>query len=574
MINISILNKFNKINDSEKKCINMILFIYMASVMIRFIIAIIEKEPHIMGDELSYTAMAYNYYKTGDFYSMQNYGVVTNIPNILYQFIISFSFYFGENFYIVIKLINSILVSLIIFPGYMLLKEYMKKEKAIFYAALTILMPFNNITSFAMAENLYFPLFVVSFYFIYRLIIETNNKYSILTSISIALLYLTKPHALALVISLIATTFIIFLISIMHRENNNQKRLLISLLKVFIYTISILLVIILIIRKEISVESILGEYSNNITDLANNKGSYPIIDFIKMAVSHVTIVSILYFFPIVVCIYNTMKGIKYGIKNNTNKYILSLLSLITFLSCLAMTIKFTINIYNDEHFLRLHVRYYYMALICLYYVAVCFIDKIKLSKIQKYIILSVFIIINMVNYLVSLPIYASPWATLSDNMDIYWLAEKNKLVIIIIFILSLNALVNFLKNKNARKDFIIYYIIFSLVANIGIVKNKILVMNPYWTTIHNNRVFIEGNILNNNSKVMLIDTAHENRTNIAFWLHYNYTDIKQLPEGTTITNDMIPNGTEYVITFGKFNIDLNQEIISSENSECNIVKFK
>ena len=405
MSNNILLDKYNKINkkltnlqinNSNKQYISMLLCIYMLSVIIRFLIAIIERQPHIMGDELSYTAMAYNFYKMGNFYPIQNYGVVTNLPNILYQFVISFSFYFGENFYIIIKLINCLLISLIIFPGYMLLKEYMTKDKAVIYTSMTILIPFNNITSFAMAENLFFPLFSISFYFSYKLITEYKHKYVIFTSFSITLLYLTKPHAIALILSLIATIFIIFIHSVICKNSTNQKQSIVVLVKVLICTTLMLFSITFIIKGQISVEALLGAYKKS--TLTGNKIVYPIGDFFKMALSHITITSIVYFVPIIVCIYVIIKGLRKESMVSKNKVILSILSLMTFCAFLAMTIKFTIYIYKDEHFLRLHARYYYMTFICLYYAAICFINDIKLNKIHKLMVILGFAIINIVNY--------------------------------------------------------------------------------------------------------------------------------------------------------------------------------
>lgn len=558
-------------SNNEKKYISILLCIYMISVIIRFFIGIMEKEPRIMGDELSYTAMAYNFFKTGNFYSIKNYGVATNIPNVLYQFIISFAFYFEENFYIIIKLINSLLISSIILPGYMLLKEYMSENKAILYASITLLMPFNGISSLAMAENLFLPLFAISFYFSYKLITEYKNRYIFFSSFSIALLYLTKPHAIALILALIGTTCIIFMYNIIHKNVTNQKKIIINVGKVIIGIIVILFSITFLIKGEISVEALLGSYKISIS---NNSTVYPVKDFFKMVLAHITIISILYFIPITVCIYSFISGLRKKNIVNENKFILSTLSLLTFCAFLAMTIKFTVSIYSEEHFLRLHVRYYYSTFLCLYYTTVCFINEIKLNKISKVLAILGFTLIIIINYFYSLPTYASPWATLSDNMDAYWFSQNNKLIIFIVFVISVISLVKFIDNKNTRKYFITYYIIFSLVANIAIIENKIAVMNPFFNNISSNRKFIQGNILDEKSKVMIIDSESDNRTHIAFWLHYDYTDIKQISPNTKVTKEMIPEGTEYIIAFDEFEFEFDTSRKYKKDNKCYIIDIR
>lgn len=561
-------------NRENKNYIGTLMIIYLTSVLVRFFIAIIEVQPHIMSDELSYTSMAYNFYKTHSFNSLINYGAITNLSNILYQFIISPSFLFGDNFYICIKLINCILVSLIILPGYLILKEYLTKEKAILYSAITILMPFNNITSFAMAENLYIPLFLFSFYFSYKMITQHKNYYIIGTSILLSLLFLTKPHAIALILAVFATEFIMVIYYAIRKNEEDKKKAIECLIKAILCFIVIFMLSTLIIKGELSVASIVGTgYSKGVM---NTNTVFPIIEFLKMTIAHITITNILYFIPLVVCAYSFIDEVKKKNEADYNKIVLIILTILAFISCLIMTLKFSIVIYKDERFTRLHFRYYYMTFACLYYVCICFIEKINLNIVRKSIIIISYFTINIINVLFSVRKYINEWSTLSDNMDMYVLATKNIIIIGIIIILSIFSLMKFVNNKQARKGYILFYIIFSLLANMTLIQNKVKVMNPYWTTFNSNRSFVAANIEDKNAKVVIFEVGHENRTNIAFWLHYNYTNIVELSvENNKITSSMIPNNSEYIVVFGDvcFDFDIDKYRKIEKTPKCYIIQL-
>src|SRR3989344_1861888 len=60
-----------------------------------------------------------------------------------------------------------------------------------------------------MAENLFYPLFMFSIYFLYKSFKEKTIKYDILTGIFAGLAYLTRPVAIILFLTIIISTLII-----------------------------------------------------------------------------------------------------------------------------------------------------------------------------------------------------------------------------------------------------------------------------------------------------------------------------------------------------------------------------
>ena len=114
----------------------------------------------------------------------------------LYSLLISWAYLFNnyEISYFLIKLTNSILSSLIIFPSYFLAKEYLKDEKLSFYSALIIaLLPSNlSYSSFIMSENIFNLLVVLTVYILYLVFVKSKKSLIILSSILISLCYMTR----------------------------------------------------------------------------------------------------------------------------------------------------------------------------------------------------------------------------------------------------------------------------------------------------------------------------------------------------------------------------------------------
>ena len=101
--------------------------------------------------------------------------------------------------YLFMKLLNALLSSLILFPAWLLAKEFLD-EKSAFLAAIVIsVMPSNfAFAPFIMSENLYYPLFLFSVFAIYKAVISEGYKWTIIAGIFVGLSYLTKVSGFAL----------------------------------------------------------------------------------------------------------------------------------------------------------------------------------------------------------------------------------------------------------------------------------------------------------------------------------------------------------------------------------------
>ncbi len=120
--------------------------------------------------------------------------------------------------YRVVQLYNSFLISSAVFPVYLFAKDFTgSRKRGLVAAALTLLMPDMMMAGFLMSECLVWPLSLWVIFFAYRLFRGENNifRYGILTGIVTALLFWTKPGAVACGLAL--------LLSAVFLKNGKQK---------------------------------------------------------------------------------------------------------------------------------------------------------------------------------------------------------------------------------------------------------------------------------------------------------------------------------------------------------------
>lgn len=160
---------------------------------------------------------------------------VDNMPTILYPplypIFISISYFFKDMnlVYFFMKFINSILSSLIIFPAFLLAKEFLDERKAFLTSLLIGVLPYNfSFAPYIMAENLFFPLSLFTIYFLYKSLTSGRYYWPILLGIFAALTYLTKSLGL-IMIPLIGFVYLVALL--------RKKEFLVLFKKIIIFLI-------------------------------------------------------------------------------------------------------------------------------------------------------------------------------------------------------------------------------------------------------------------------------------------------------------------------------------------------
>lgn len=108
--------------------------------------------------------------------------------------------------YRVIQLYNAILIGTSVFPVYLFAKDFSgSKKKALLASLFTLLMPDMQMAGFLMTESLIWPLSLWLIFFAYRLYSSDDHQmlYGVLTGLFSALLFWTKPGALAMGLALL-----------------------------------------------------------------------------------------------------------------------------------------------------------------------------------------------------------------------------------------------------------------------------------------------------------------------------------------------------------------------------------
>jgi len=249
------------------KTIKRLIIAFIIISLIKILLTLLVPSPSMWSDEFFYARSARGIFMD---HSFSYDGIFTNNIPPLYSILISPAYLFNDMNYVyfIIKFINAILSSLIIFPSFLLVREFFKEKESFIIAITTgIIPPLFSTPAIILSENLFYPLFMLTIYFLYKSYLQRSIKFDILTGISLGLLYLTRNIA---IIILPAIAFI-SLINII-----KKKRLILEIKKKLMLFITFLIIISpWLIRNMLhfgfSLNGLLGTYSNAISRVS---GSY------------------------------------------------------------------------------------------------------------------------------------------------------------------------------------------------------------------------------------------------------------------------------------------------------------
>ncbi|MBI4159045.1 glycosyltransferase family 39 protein [Candidatus Woesearchaeota archaeon] len=177
-----------------------LVYCILGIIFLKILLVSIIPAPSAFSDSYIYSKMAQSFFNSGEF---SIHGVATSLFPPLYPIFLSISYVFKdmEKVFFLMKIINVILSTLIFIPAYLLAKEFFEKKKSAIIALLVSIIPSSfAFSGYLMAENLLYPLFLTSFYLIYKSFNSESYKFNILAGIFIGLSFLTKVTALVLLI--------------------------------------------------------------------------------------------------------------------------------------------------------------------------------------------------------------------------------------------------------------------------------------------------------------------------------------------------------------------------------------
>ena len=193
--------------------------LYLLSVSARFILSCLFRHgPSVTIDESLYINIAKSL-AVGE-------GIAYRAQPIPYMYIFYplllvpvYLFPLPFDLYRVVQLYNAVLICSSVFPVYLFARDFSgSRRKALLASSLTLLLPDMQMAGFLMTESVIWPLSLWTIFFAYRLYTAQNRQvvYGVLTGLFTALLFWTKPGALAMGLT--------FLIAALFLGDNQQKQ--------------------------------------------------------------------------------------------------------------------------------------------------------------------------------------------------------------------------------------------------------------------------------------------------------------------------------------------------------------
>lgn len=242
-----------------KKIIKKLILYYFIFVLIKSILAYFIPAPSAFSDEYIYIKLA-----RSSFYNLEF--VINNVVSYgyhpLYPIMLSPAYFFNKMIFIypAMKVINSIISSLIIFPVFFLSKEFFNSNRSLNIAILISFLPSNFIfPSYVLAENVFYPLFLFSFYLIYKSFTSEKVIWPILAGVSVGLTYLSKINAIVL----IPAIGVLFLFNLIRKKDPYVRNI------VIIGLVTSLVISPWILRNYLFQGNILGGYASEASTIFN-----------------------------------------------------------------------------------------------------------------------------------------------------------------------------------------------------------------------------------------------------------------------------------------------------------------
>ncbi|MBS3152070.1 glycosyltransferase family 39 protein [Candidatus Woesearchaeota archaeon] len=295
-----------------------ILFIIITTI--KSLLSYFITSPSIFSDEYLYIKMSQSFFQNFNF---DIHGMPSDTYLPIYPILISISFLFNDAtvFYMIMKIINSILSSLIIIPAYLIAKEFVDEKKALYCSLIIALLPMSvTLSYYIISENIFHTLFLTSIYLIYKSTIDNSYKYEILSGISIGLTSLTKLAGLSLII----VAGIITIYKVIKKDYNQVPK------KIVILVISLIIFSPWLIRNGFifgfTINGVLGNYSNAVQSTE--------INYLNLVIWPMLYLSLLLISSLIIILPFNLAAIKEKLKDNKMK----IFTIITFVTAIIMIV--------------------------------------------------------------------------------------------------------------------------------------------------------------------------------------------------------------------------------------------
>ncbi len=247
----------------EKPCsFRWALLVFTITSLLRLVVHLSLQWPIVLGDELSYKLMAFDYHKSGLFASPFEVYAATRFPNNVFPFLTSFFFDLqnltGFDFYSIVKTFNTLCIFSSLCLLFLLVTRLDLRKLSLVEVLILSRIPSFHYDGAMMIEPLLFLIFTVWLYWSAKLTLRSNWKSAIGAGLMSGLALNTKPTMIAPLLALILFNFYRA-----WRELGERRKILTNLFVVGVVCVISSLAIFLALNRGMPTLSSLGIYETH-----------------------------------------------------------------------------------------------------------------------------------------------------------------------------------------------------------------------------------------------------------------------------------------------------------------------
>ncbi|MDK2982131.1 MAG: hypothetical protein PWQ55_2478 [Chloroflexota bacterium] len=249
-----VMNKSTSITDTKKE-LSVLFSIFFIALIAKWLFVSTDAFGPGVGDEMKYFDMADSLRR--GFFSIAQ----THVAPPLYPIAFIPALAFGKYTFEIIKLVNAIISTSIIFPIYFISRTFLNSKQSLIPVIISCFNPFHLVfPRRILSENIYFPMFLWTMYFVLKKPFAKTAGliWDILTGVLLGMLYLTRYISLVI----IPMFLIAWWIKPFGEADNFLRPSLKKIFRLLIIGITILLIfspwVILAIKEHVPVKSALG----------------------------------------------------------------------------------------------------------------------------------------------------------------------------------------------------------------------------------------------------------------------------------------------------------------------------
>ena len=533
---------------------------YFLVSLLRFFLYKTVNLPMILNDEVSYSLMAKGLSLFGDARHYSEYVAFPDLRNALYPGLLAFLFKTHIPYYASVKLINSFIAHLLVFPAYWIAREFMDARRATLTALLILLFPNLNLACFVMPESVYYPLFVLGFFLSYKTLIEKQIYWAVFAGISSAVLISVKPHGACLFLSFLISSGIAFLIL------DRSKGLLLRTLVAIAVLLLSLCALNWFFWGKFAPMAVVGNYYGGFAGSVLTALG-PLKKVISTLTMHLSMVGFLFLIPMSMVIPTLIRS--YRIKNRKIFIFTAFMSILTLL-LLAMTVQFSVMFVDWR---VVYSRYYdgVFPIIFIFMISVLFQENIFPVKVNKWVAFTLGIILAGYFFKIYFPkVVAGPYSGgfFANSLFFVWTRSFTWLTRIGLGLFCCFVASQIVTPRYAR-FFALAFIVFIILANNFEFFVEIRNMN---IGVRNWVASVRGCIrdhVNETEKLVLAGPDAGRVGAILFFWDREYNGALTFQSGRDFTQDLLAQGTSRIATIDGLKVGDFAKLLYS-SPDCSI----